>query len=105
MAYGSSPYTIQSDDPQDLIRELDRILALISDRLDRLEGFRGMPQIKNSLITNGDLVNINPNTGLVLNDNGNPPTFWRITIDSNGTVYRTQIGRTYYAKDDLQVVT
>lgn len=89
------PYRIRGDDPQDWLFEANRIFELIADRLDSIEGYRGHPKFYNYIEAEHDVVVTDATKGVVLRDNGNPASFWRITIDSAGTITRTNIGRVY----------
>ena len=88
---GSTPYRIRSFTAQDIVPELNRILQLLSDRLDKMEGFRGQPRLYDTMLTESDIVVDSNTTGIILKDDADPPTYWRITIDSTGTINATQI--------------
>lgn len=90
-----APYKIRGDKPEDWREEANRIFELLSNRLDKLEGFRGHPKFY-SYVELGSDVFITDNTkGVVLKDGGNPPSYWRVTVNSTGTLVVTNIGRTY----------
>jgi hypothetical protein len=95
MTTDSTVYRISSDDPGVIIAECNRIFGLIADRLDRMEGFRGEPQLWDRLLTSSDVVFNSSLVGIILKDNGNPPDYWRVTINSAGTIVRTNLGRVY----------
>ena len=90
--YGGSPYRIRSDDPRDTIGEVNRVLSLLSDRLDRIEGIRGTPKIYSSAQFSSDVIVLDSIKGLVLKDKASPPQYWRITVDTGGTLTVTKIG-------------
>lgn len=92
---GITQYRIRSGDPEILWAELNRILGLISDRLDKIEGFRGTPRFYDSAEFSGDVICLSASDGLVLKDNGDPANYWRVTIDSSGTLQHTNLGRSY----------
>ena len=91
----SNTYKIRSGDPEILWAELNRILGLISDRLDQIEGFRGNPKFYARIEATDDVVVTNAARGVVLADNGDPQQFWRVTVDSTGTLQKTSLGREY----------
>lgn len=90
-----SPYKIRSDDPNDLMFECNRIFALISDRLDTIQGFRGYPVIYNKTVTEYDIIIDSNTTGIIFKDDASPANYWRVTIDSSGTLTKTKLGPTY----------
>uniref|UniRef100_A0A6M3J7F7 Uncharacterized protein n=1 Tax=viral metagenome TaxID=1070528 RepID=A0A6M3J7F7_9ZZZZ len=94
MTYGQSPYKIRSTNPNDLVSECERVFALLSDRLDKMEGFRGKPQLYNILLTNFDVVCMNSSRGIILKDDQNPPNYHRITM-TGASLTATNIGRNY----------
>ena len=94
-ARGNTPYRIRSEDPNDLVSECNRIFQVMNDRLDKIEGFRGNRTEYNYVLAQSDLVITVSSKGLVLRDNGNPASYWRVTIDSTGTLTVTNIGRNY----------
>jgi len=67
----------------------------LSDRLDKMEGYRGKPEFRNIVLMNYDVVVTRSDKGIVLRDNGNPASYWRVTIDSTGSLVYTNIGRDY----------
>lgn len=97
MTKGSSPYRIRTtkEDVLTLTLECNRVFSLLSDRLDKMEGYRGKPEFRNNTLMNYDVIVVNSNKGLILKDNGNPASYWRITIDSTGSLVYTNIGRDY----------
>jgi len=92
---GDSLYRIRTADTDKLLVELDRIFDLISDRLDRIEGFRGVPKIHSTMILNVDAVFTGTSRGVVLRDNANPQHYWRVTVDAGGNLDVTDLGRNY----------
>jgi hypothetical protein len=92
-SFGDTQYKVRSTDPQDLIFECNRIFELISDRLDKIEGLRGSPQFYGDVYNGYDTVHTDSTKGLVLKDAGTPPHYWRVTIDSTGTLVQTDLGR------------
>ena len=97
MTEGSSPYRVRTtkESVLDLILECNRVFGLLSDRLDKMEGYRGKPEFRNLTLMHSDMVVVNASNGLVLRDNGNPASYWRVTIDSTGSLVYTNIGRDY----------
>lgn len=93
--YGQSVYKIQSSNPDDLLLECDRIFSMIGDRLDKMEGHRGQPELYNLMKTSSDVVVLDKDKGVVLTDNAEPPHYWRITVNSAGTLVKTDLGRNY----------
>jgi len=91
---GNVPFKIESADPADLHLELDRILGEISERLDRIEGLSGAPTFFASLTTGFDVNFTGASRGVVLRDDGNPANFWRVTVNSSGTLLMTKLGTT-----------
>lgn len=91
----TTPYKVRGTDPEDLTQEVNRVFALLTDRLDRIEGFRGKPTFYNTMQTSYDVVITSFDKGLVLKDNGNPPNYWRVTINSAGTRTWTSLGASY----------
>jgi hypothetical protein len=71
------------------------VFELIANRLDRIEGFRGTPQLYERQVTNNDIVHTSNSKGVVLTDDADPPNYWRVTIDSTGTLTQTNLGRSY----------
>jgi len=90
-----SLYKIVGSDPEDLRVEVNRILEIISNRLDQIEGYRGEAKVWGRQVTANDVVVDVSGGGVVLRDNGDPPQYWRITIDSTGTLSQTSLGREY----------
>ena len=97
MTSGTSPYRVLTTDEDVLsvIQECNRVFGLLSDRLDKMEGYRGKPEFRNIVLMNHDVVVTGIGKGIVLRDNGNPASYWRVTIDSTGTLQYTNIGRDY----------
>jgi len=91
--FGDSLYKVRSTDPRDLVFECNRVFELLSERLDRMEGLKGSPQLYAEQKTGYDIVHTDANTGVVLKDNATPPCYWRVTVDSTGTLVITNIGR------------
>lgn len=94
-SFGVTPYKIRSTDPQDLITECNRIFELLSDRLDKIEGHRGEPELYARQTTAYDTVHTSATRGVVLKDDSTPPVYWRLTINSAGTLVQTSLGRDY----------
>lgn len=88
-------YKIRSGDPRMWWSEMNRVLSLISDRLDQIEGLRGNPKFYNMVEASDDVVVFNAERGLVLKDDGDPANYWRVTVDSTGTLQITSLGRSY----------
>lgn len=88
-------YKIRGDDPYDWVGEANRIFELMSVRMDNLEGYRGHGKFYNYVENMSDVVVLDNTKGIVLKDNGNPPNYWRVTINSAGTVVVTNIGSIY----------
>ena len=97
MTAGMSVYKILTTDEDILsvIQECNRVFGLLSDRLDKMEGYRGKPEFRNIVLMNHDVVITGTGNGIVLRDNGNPASYWRVTIDSTGSLVYTNIGRDY----------
>jgi len=93
--FGTTPYKIRSTDPRDLMTECNRVFELIGDRLDKIEGHRGEPRWYARQTSDFDMVHTSSNRGLVLRDNADPANYWRITINSAGTLVITNLGRSY----------
>jgi len=93
--FGDTPYKIRSDDPRDMLLEINRVLELLAERLDRIEGLRGSPVLYNRQTTAYDVVHTSPNKGVVLKDDATPANYWRVTIDSTGALTQTNLGRSY----------
>lgn len=91
--FGDSLYKVRSTDPNDLLYECNRVFELLSNRLDRIEGLRGSPTLYGDQYTAHDVVHTNANKGIVLKDDATPAHYWRITIDSTGTLVQTDLGR------------
>jgi len=94
---GAGEYKIRSTEENvvDLMQECNRIFGLLSDRLDKMEGYRGRPSLNNDLLSGYDIVITDASKGLVLRDDGNPGSYWRVTIDDTGTLQYENIGRDY----------
>jgi len=97
MTVGTSVYKIRTTDEDvlSMIQECNRVFALLSDRLDKMEGYRGTPEFRNSVLMNADVIVTQSSNGIVLRDDGNPASYWRVTIDSTGSLVYTNIGRDY----------
>ena len=91
----TGPYKIRGDDPADWLYEANRVFELIAERLDSLEGYRGHAKFYNYMETSSDVVIQDATKGIILKDNTDPPNYWRITINSAGTLVVTNIGRVY----------
>ena len=87
-------YRVRGTDPADIVLEVNRVFELISDRLDKIEGFRGRPRLYDKLLTSYDVVVLDDRQGVILKDEQNPPHYWRITI-SGGAVTPVDLGTTY----------
>lgn len=88
-------YRVRSTDPEDLTKELNRIFGLVADRLDKIEGLRGQPVFFDKLLCKEDVVVLDGLRGLVLVDRTDPPQYWRLTVDSAGTLTLTKLGASY----------
>jgi len=95
MAGGDTLYKIRSLDLRDVIVECNRIFELLSDRLDRIEGLRGTAQVFGKQLVQGDGVFPQGGTGPVVSDDGNPAGYWRLAVDTSGTVSATSLGKDY----------
>jgi len=93
--FGTTPYKVRSTDPNDLLTEVNRVFELLSDRLDKIEGHRGEPVLYARQTTDFDTVHTSPTRGVVLKDDATPSVYWRLTIDSTGTLVQTSLGRSY----------
>lgn len=93
----TTPYKIDAIDlsTNELTIELNNILELISDRLDKIEGIRGEPRLYNRLLTSYDIVVDDGTKGLILKDRGDPPHYWRVTMNTDGTRNWDDLGGTY----------
>jgi hypothetical protein len=94
-SFGDTQYKIRSTDPRDVVTECNRVFELLSDRLDKIEGFRGESQLYGNQVSGFDSVHTDAQRGVVLKDNANPANYWRVTIDSTGTLQQTNLGRDY----------
>jgi hypothetical protein len=92
-----SLYKVTGSDPEDLRIEINRLLENITNRLDQIEGYRGEPKVWNRQVSVGDLVvdGESNGNGVVLKDESDPPQYWRVTIDSTGTLSQTNLGREF----------
>jgi len=88
-------YKVVGSDPADLQAEVNRIFEIVSNRLDKIEGFRGEPEVWARQVNKGDIVVDSYREGIVLRDELDPPGYWRITVDSTGTLTQTSLGREY----------
>lgn len=95
MAESFTTYRIRTTDPADQLGELNRLFSLIADRFDKIEGFRGTPKFYNAVEATSDVVCTVPDKGFVLLDQADPPQYWRITVDTTGTLQITKLGATY----------
>ena len=93
--FGDTQYRIRSTDPTDLLFECNRVFELLSDRLDKIEGYRGEPALYARQTTGFDIVHTSNTRGVVFTDDANPPNYWRVTINSAGTLLQTNLGRSY----------
>jgi len=84
MSRGDTLYKIRSLDLGDVIVECNRIFELLADRLDRIEGLRGSPRLYDKQQTDFDTIYSGINSGPVVRDQGNPPRYWRIGVDTAG---------------------
>lgn len=91
----SGLYKVRGSDPADLVVESNRIFELISDRLDKIEGYRGEPKVWNREVHTDDIIIEVTGKGVVLKDFGNPSRYWRIGITASGTMTQTLLGREY----------
>jgi len=80
---------------EDLVIELNGLLQELSEVLDQVRGLRGDISWHNRAITNHDIVIGNNSKGLVLRDTANPANYWRVTVDSTGSLQVTNLGRNY----------
>ena len=87
-------YRVRGTDPADLLLEVNRIFELISDRLDKMEGFRGRPVLYDKLLTGYDVIIDAGRQGVVIKDQQSPAHYWRITIVT-GAVVPVDLGTTY----------
>lgn len=90
-----SSYRIRSTDPKDMPLELNRVFGLIADRLDKIEGLRGKPVFYDKLLCNDDVIVLDGLRGVVLVDRSDPPQYWRLTVDTTGTLTITRLGASY----------
>jgi len=88
-------YKVVGSDPEDLRVEVNRLMEQISNRLDRIEGYRGEPEVWNRQVNKDDLVIDGTGVGVVLKDDGDPPQYWRVSIDNTGTLIQTSLGREF----------
>jgi len=98
MSRGTTPYKLRSLDPEMMFSELNRVLGLISDRLDQLEGLRGKPKFYDIVEAVDDVVFLSHRRGIVLKDDGDPAEYWRVTFSRTGTTGEltlTNLGRNY----------
>ena len=88
-------YKVVGSDSEDLRIEVNRLFELVSDRLDKIEGFRGEPEVYSRQINKDDLVIDGSGNGVVLKDDADPANYWRVSIDSTGTLAQTSLGREF----------
>jgi len=88
----STAYKVRTSDPEKLVFEVDRVFKLLSERLDKIEGFHGEPTFYNNIQTEFDVRATGTSRGVVLKDDGNPANFWRITVNSAGSLIQTKLG-------------
>ena len=91
----TNPYRVRPGDMSRLVKELDRVFDLISDRLDRIEGLRGVHEVHSNIILNVDAVFTGTSRGVILKDAANPSHYWRVTVDAGGNLDVTNLGRSY----------
>jgi len=92
---GSTPYKIRTEDPEEIVYECNRVFSLITDRLDKIEGFRGQPELHNTMVTEFDIVVAGASKGFIMRDNSKQRNYWRLEVTGDGTLTITQIGRSY----------
>ena len=88
-------YRIRSTDPDELTLELNRVLSLVADRLDKLEGLRGQPKFFDKVLCNDDIIVLDGLRGVVLVNRADPPQYYRLTISESGTLTVTRLGASY----------
>ena len=86
---------LTGDSFDDLKDELNSILKRINDRLDTIQGRRGDYKPESRQIMQDDLIFDDTTRGVILKDDGTPPRFWRLWVDSSGTIYTESIGGSY----------
>ncbi|MBU2177484.1 MAG: hypothetical protein KJ556_20520 [Gammaproteobacteria bacterium] len=93
----TTPYKIDAIglSTDQLTLEINKILELVTNRLDKIEGIRGEPRFYNTVMTQYDVVIDNGRKGIILKDQGDPPHYWRVTMNTNGTRNWSDLGGTY----------
>jgi len=92
--YGRGPYQIPTGGLSNdlIVIECNKIFSIMADRLDKMEGLRGEPHIYDRMVSDGDIVHINSNKGLVLSDGTN---YWRVGVNTSGSLTTTSLGKYY----------
>uniref|UniRef100_A0A6M3KZG2 Uncharacterized protein n=1 Tax=viral metagenome TaxID=1070528 RepID=A0A6M3KZG2_9ZZZZ len=93
-------YKLVSDEIEGLKAELSLYLGRISERLDSVQGVRGDIDLGSHRVVSGsDFVSTHGLGGIVLRDDGNPPSYWKYMAKNNGTLIAYELGGDY--KDPL----
>ena len=86
-------YRIIGETLDELKEELTRVVKDIGDRLDVIQGRRdGDYEPESRMVTQDDIIFDDTTKGMVLKDDGTPPNFWRVWVDTAGALHQESIG-------------
>lgn len=77
---------VTGDTIEEIKEQLNRILKRVQEELDTARGYSGDVDMSARMVHKDDIIFNDPTKGLVLLDDGTPQTYWRIWVDSNGSL-------------------
>ena len=88
-------FAIIGEDLESLREELNVVLKKISEEIRVARGEAGDITQGSRMINSDDLIFNTTDKGVVLKDDGTPPQYWRLWVNSSGTLYTESIGGSY----------
>jgi len=82
------PVLVASND----LAEINRALAQLVEWIDELSGLRGNVHPFDSIDTTDDVIVDLATSGVVLKDTQARPHYWRVTVNTSGSLVTTDLG-------------
>lgn len=79
-------YRISADTMDEFIVQMNLILKKIDTDISQLRGLSGDVPMEARSIHSDDVIFTSTDKGVVLKDDGNPPQYWRVWVNSSGTL-------------------
>ena len=79
-------FRITGETIEDIREQLNRVLKKMEEELNIARGYRGDVPMEARMVHTEDIIVNDTTKGLILVDDGRPQTFWRVWVNSSGTL-------------------